>query len=240
MSSNETLVIGSSGGIGTAISEELARRNHKLITVSRKVNIDTSPSDLKRHFSAESTDFETVTRLFEEMKTLGISPKSIICTIGDGGIRLTDRMSQWDSNFAVNFLAFVNIVDAAIYSFSDSLKNIVTISSIAGISPLTDPPIEYSVSKAALNHYVKIKALQLAASKICLNAIAPGNILFPSSSWDRRMQANPQLVEKYIQSNVPLNRFGTPNDIATVACMLTEDNSFITGQIIVVDGGQTL
>jgi 3-oxoacyl-[acyl-carrier protein] reductase len=116
--------------------------------------------------------------------------------------------------------------------FSENLRNIVVISSISGVGAFLDPPIEYSVAKAALNHYIKIKSLELARSGICLNAIAPGNILYPGSSWDKRLQLNSDSVEQYINANVPLKKFGTPEDIAKVV--------YMTGQILVCDGGQSL
>ena len=117
---------------------------------------------------------------------------------------------------------------------------VVCISSICGVESIPGAPIAYSVSKAALNHYVKIAANSLAQKNIRINAIAPGNILFKGSTWDKKMKANKKKVYKMIHDNVALKKFGTPNDISSLTMYLSSDlSSFATGSIWTIDGGQT-
>ena len=97
----------------------------------------------------------------------------------------------------------------------------------------------YSIAKSALNSYVKIVSKDLAKRKIYINSICPGNILFPGSVWDLKLKKHRLKTIDYIKDNVPLNRFGEPKDIASLVSYLSsEQNSFITGSIINIDGGE--
>jgi 3-oxoacyl-[acyl-carrier protein] reductase len=120
------------------------------------------------------------------------------------------------------------------------MNNIVVISSIAGVMASLDPPIEYSTSKAALNHYIRLKAKEIAKTGICINAIAPGNLIYAKSRWQERLDENQEIVLRYIAENVPLNRFGQPKDVSNLIVQILENNTFMTGQVIAIDGGQTL
>jgi 3-oxoacyl-[acyl-carrier protein] reductase len=73
-----------------------------------------------------------------------------------------------------------------------------------------------------------------------VNAVAPGNIYFPGGSWERKLAERPEFFEQYLQSEVPLKRFGRPEEIAdAIVFLASERASFITGSCLVVDGGQT-
>ena len=79
------------------------------------------------------------------------------------------------------------------------------------------------------------------AKEVRINVLAPGNIIFPGGSWDEKIQENPDKVNKIINSSVPMNRFGLPDEMADAAVFLCSDRaSFITGSVLVADGGQTL
>ena len=73
-----------------------------------------------------------------------------------------------------------------------------------------------------------------------VNTIAPGNIYFPGGSWERRLNERGKAVEAMLHDEVPLQRFGTPEEIASLAAYLCSPlAAFATGACFVVDGGQT-
>ena len=77
-------------------------------------------------------------------------------------------------------------------------------------------------------------------SRVRVNAIAPGNIIFKGSVWDKKIKANKKKVLNYIKENVPQKRFGRPQEVADLAIFLSSDKAgFISGEIINIDGGQT-
>ena len=112
-------------------------------------------------------------------------------------------------------------------------------SSICGAEIIKGAPIGYSVSKAALNFYVKSISRELANYGISINAVLPGNIMFKDSTWDKKMKLNKIRTKKYIKENVPTNSFGSTNDIFEICFMISESSGFINGSLIRVDGGQT-
>jgi 3-oxoacyl-[acyl-carrier protein] reductase len=71
--------------------------------------------------------------------------------------------------------------------------------------------------------------------------LAPGNVCFSGGAWDEKIKQNPDRVNKIIGSTVPMNRFGSPEELVDAAVFLcSERASFITGSVLVVDGGQTV
>ena len=74
-----------------------------------------------------------------------------------------------------------------------------------------------------------------------VNVLAPGNIYFKGGSWDKKMNENSELVTEMLENSVPMARFGTVEEISDSATFLCSDRaSFITGSVLVVDGGQTV
>lgn len=117
---------------------------------------------------------------------------------------------------------------------------LLMISSIAGVAAMGSP-LTYGTGKAAMNHMVKELARLVGPKGVRVNAIAPGNIIFPGGTWEAAVNSERGDVwQKWVRREVPLQRFGEVQEIGSAAAFLLSPRaSFLTGQIIPVDGGQT-
>lgn len=98
----------------------------------------------------------------------------------------------------------------------------------------------YSAAKAALDAAVNGLSRPFAAEGIRINGVAPGNILFPGGTWDRKQSENPEAVAAMLARDVPQGVLGRPEDVADAVVFLASARAaFITGAVLVVDGGQT-
>jgi 3-oxoacyl-[acyl-carrier protein] reductase len=140
---------------------------------------------------------------------------------------------EWDRVFAVNVRGMFQVTRAAAPLLKAARGSIVNTASIVGLRP-GPQPLPYAASKAAVVSLTKLLALQLAP-EIRVNAVAPG---WMEGDWMVRM-----LKDKYDDlmarraKNTPLRRVATPEDVAEVMISLIVGNRFVTGEIIVIDGG---
>ena len=154
------------------------------------------------------------------------------------GFEETDE--AWLADFNIDLMAAVRASREALPHLKRSPHAcILHTSSIGAFRPRTMGP-PYAAMKAALNHYTRTQALALSEHRIRVNAIAPGSIEFEGGVWDRVKQENPEQYAKVL-SMIPFGRYGTPGEVAQVALFLASPCAgWITGQIVAVDGGQSL
>jgi 3-oxoacyl-[acyl-carrier protein] reductase len=160
---------------------------------------------------------------------------------GRGGI-LEMTEDEWDKVFNVNLKSVLFCTQAASkYMTKQKSGKIVNIASIAGIENVFFPRValNYATSKAGVMRLTRICSKELAPYGINVNAIAPGFV--PTDMIHSRR--SPEEVRLFVEQEAkqtPLGRTGTPQDIANLALFLaSEDSSFITGQVIAVDGGRS-
>jgi 3-oxoacyl-[acyl-carrier protein] reductase len=159
---------------------------------------------------------------------------------GRGQIGWAQDDSEWQRLIEVNFACTYRLVREVLPAMTQSRNgSIVLVASIVGLES-TSAPLPYGAAKAALINYGKNLARQLGPFNIRVNAVAPGNILFPGGSWERHLATRHDEVMREIDAEVPLRRFGRPDEIADLIVYLSSDRAaFITGSCVVADGGQT-
>jgi 3-oxoacyl-[acyl-carrier protein] reductase len=97
----------------------------------------------------------------------------------------------------------------------------------------------YNAVKSALNSLAKSLSRELAPDNVRVNAIAPGSILFPGGSWERRRQADPEGMADFVKRDIPAGRFGAPEEVANVVAFVCSPRaSWVNGACIPVDGSQ--
>lgn len=138
---------------------------------------------------------------------------------------------QWDELFASNAQAPFFLSQAAIPSLRKSCGGIINLLDIYAERPLADHPL-YCMAKAALMAMTRSLALDLGPD-IRVNGVAPGAVLWPSDG--KGSNDKQAMIQR-----TPLQRAGTPDDVAGAVLWLLRDAPFVTGQIIRVDGGRTL
>lgn len=245
---NKNIVItGSSSGIGYSIAKKFSdmgssiiingKNKKKLVDAKKNLN---SKSDFIQANLLNKNEIDLFTK--KVLKKFNNKVDILVCNLGSGKIQNDKNIKKnLFHSFNINFFNSVLIIDALKKTLKSRKGNILCMSSICGIETIEGAPIFYSVAKNALNFYVKTYSRVLAKDSIRINAIAPGNILFNGSTWDTKLKNDKRRTKKIISDRVPLNKFGTTNDIAELAIYLCSDkSSFVTGSIFTVDGGQTV
>ncbi len=241
------IVTGSSRGIGRAIAEALAHAGAKVVVSSRKANAcETVVAAIKKDGgSAISVPCnvghkDQLAALVAETRRQFGAIDILVCNaavnpyfgpLAEISDEAYDR--TMDSNVRSNlWLCQMALLDMAVRRDGA----IVIISSIAGVKG-TATLGAYAISKAADFQLARNLAVEWGKHNIRVNCIAPGLIKtdFAKALWD-----NPDLLERRLRTT-PLGRMGEPEDIAGLALFLASPSaSFITGQIIIVDGGVTI
>ena len=238
------LISGSSKGIGFSIATCLhnegcnvvinSRHTSALQTASKQIGSNVS------YFAADVTKNSECEKLVKHtIKTFG-NIDILICNVGDGNSSKpgNEKINDWKKMLDINLNSSINLISSSFASLKKTSGSIVCISSIAGIEA-TDAPVTYSIAKSALNSYVKNISKPFAKSGVRINAVAPGNILFKGSVWEKKLAKNKKRVLDMISTKVAMNRFGKPNEIANAVAFLASPlSSFTTGSILVIDGGQ--
>jgi NAD(P)-dependent dehydrogenase (short-subunit alcohol dehydrogenase family) len=239
------LITGSSRGIGLAIAKAfIAEGSAVVINARSEQSLECALAELPGCFgvSADVTKVEEAERLVHEARKLLNGLDVLICNAGSGSSVPpgTETYDEWQRVLALNFFSATNMVESSRTALAESNGAIVCISSICGVEIIPGAPVTYSVAKAALNTYVKGISRPLAKDGVRINAIAPGNILFEGSSWERKEKENTEAVRKMLATDVPLGRFGSAEEIAELVIWLASDKSaFTTGVVWELDGGQT-
>jgi len=239
------IVTGAGRGIGEAIARQLALHGAKIAVVSRsEANASKVTAALNheipesaRAYAVDVADFHAVQKVGE---TIFADFGRIDILVNNAGItrdNLLMRMSSehWDEVLNANLKGAFNFVRALIRPMLKARAGrIINISSVSGLMGLAGQT-NYAASKAGLIGFSKSLAREVASRGITVNVVAPGFI-----ETDMTAVLSEE-VRKGALAQIPLARFGEPDDIATAVAYLAGPSArYITGQVLAIDGGMSM
>ncbi len=239
------IITGGSRGIGKEIAKKFAKENYNLVInyVSEKTNTE----ELKKEFEALGAEvlfIKTNVTSYEECEKMAKDAINkfgkIDVLVNNAGVTkdsLLLRMKEedFDTVINVNLKGTFNVTKACIpYMMKKKSGKIVNISSVVGISG-NSGQANYAASKAGIIGFTKSVAKELASRNILANCVAPGYIATDMTN------GLSDAVKESINNQIPLKRVGMPEEVAKAVYFLAgEENSYITGQVINVDGGMLI
>jgi NAD(P)-dependent dehydrogenase (short-subunit alcohol dehydrogenase family) len=240
------LVTGGSRGIGRAIALGMARCGADIVIASRKINDLERVAEEIRALGGKCLPVATHIGRLDEIKNL---MDKTVAEFGRLDILVNNAATNptmaaaididdraWDSIMNLNIKGLFFLSQAAARIMKDKGGgNIIHVASVAGISPDILPV--YSISKAGVIMATKVMAQQWAIYNIRVNAIAPS---LTKTKFSEPLWSNPDILN-VVMSRTPLGRPAEPDEMVGAAIFLASDtSSYITGQIIAIDGGVTI
>lgn len=237
------LVTGGTKGIGLGIAQALAAEGVRVSVVARQeAEVRRVAESLRGAGVAADlmTDEGCATAVAETEQRLG--PVEIL--INNLGARAGSSWSdtgpaEFEAAFGGNVGVSVRMTQLVLPAMRQrGWGRVVVISSVWGREAGGAPA--YNAAKAAENSMVKSLAREVAASGVTVNAVAPGSILWEGGGWDRRRREDPEGIAEFVRREMPLGRFGTVAEVATVVAFICSMQcSLVNGACISVDGGQS-
>lgn len=220
--SKKVLLTGGSRGIGKAISEVLIKNNYEVIMPSRS-ELNLLDNNSINEFIEKNKNFK-----FDIIiNNAGINPLGKINEIRD---------EDFDMTVQINLKAPLKIIKGFVENMkSKKAGKIINISSIWGIVS-KEGRTTYSITKNGINGLTKTLAVELGEYGILVNSVAPGYV---NTELTKQNVSENDAIK--IKENIPLKRFAEPEEIAKfIMFLISDENTYITGQVIAIDGGYTV
>jgi 3-oxoacyl-[acyl-carrier protein] reductase len=234
------IVTGASRGIGRAIAERLASGGAHVVCVAREANAQATVDAIGASGGKASmagmdvTDRDAVERLVKETVERHGRLDIVVSNAGITRDQLMLRMKQaeWDEVLATNLTAAFTLCQASLKPMiRQRAGRIVAVGSVVGQMGNAGQA-NYAASKAGLIGFCKALAREVASRQVTVNVVAPG---FVDTDMTRAIAANAKVDWA---TQIPLGRLGTPADVAAAVSFLASDEaSYITGQVLAVNGG---
>ena len=208
----KVLITGTTQGIGKSIAELFLEKGHNVIGIDRLEKSINHPNYI--HYVCDIRDY-------------GNLPE-----IEDVNILINNAGTQNEADIDINLKALIHITEK--YGVQKEIKSILNIGSASAHTGAEFP--EYCASKGGVISYTKNVALRVASFNATCNSLDPGGVL---TELNNCVINNPVLWEQ-IMDETPLKRWATTDEISKWAYFLTMENTFCTGQNIVVDGGESI
>lgn len=239
------LVTGSSRGIGRAIALRLAKDGYD-IAVNYAGNLEAAEKTASeiaalgmtaKIYKADTSKIDEVKAMFKEIRKDFGGLDVLVNNAGvvDDAYLLMVNQESLARSLAINIQGYINCAQQAALRMAGAGKGvIINISSVSSVIAVEGQTV-YSATKGAVNSMTATMAKELAPRGIRVNAVAPGFI-----GTDMLKSIPEDLAQKYIDA-IPMKKFGTAEDVANVVSSLCSDGfSYMTGQVIVLDGGLSL
>lgn len=237
----KALVTGSGGGIGKSIALVLARMGADIVVNDVSIeNAEQTAGEIRsigRKAIVSKANVVNDTEVKEMFETIALDFERLDILVNNAGITRDSLLmemeeSHWDQVMDVNLKGvFLCCKYAAKLMSGQEYGKIINISS-ASAQMGNIGQVNYAASKGGVISITKTLAKELARFKINVNGVAPGFIKTPMT------QSVPEKVEKYLIGQIPLRRAGEPEEIANAVAFLASDiSSYITGQILSINGG---
>ncbi|XP_059046913.1 3-oxoacyl-[acyl-carrier-protein] reductase FabG-like [Achroia grisella] len=240
------IVTGASSGIGAATAVVFAKEGANLVIVGRNedrlnkvaeqcASSGNQPLIVKADMTNDDDVKKIVTDTIEKFGKIDVLVNNAGMSVS-GSILNGDLLKAYDETLAVNLRAVVHLTALATPHLVETKGNIINISSIAGKMVTTSLSLPYSISKAAIDHFTRGAALELAPSGVRVNSVSPGPV-----KTDFFDNAGTVISWEIIASRIPLKRCSEPEEVGDIILYLASDKAKgITGSDFVCDNGGLL
>ncbi|MBQ8945558.1 MAG: SDR family oxidoreductase [Lachnospiraceae bacterium] len=242
-------ISGSSRGIGLATATGFLKEGAEVILNGRDRE---SLLDIQKSFSAkypgrimiasgDATTENGISEILSQIRSFTSKIDIFVANLGSGKPQSSDKLDveEWKRFYDINVLSNISLLKG-LYPLLEcgQSPNVIFISSIVAKEKMS-APYGYAAAKSAVLTLTKNLAKDWADKGIRVNCVLPGNVFFKGGRWEELKEQDPEGVDKYIREQVPMGRFGAPEEIADAIMFLCSARAgFITGASLVVDGGQ--